>query len=155
MGMCLCCLLVIFLTKTYLNTRCKQGLREPWNKIKGKKKNLLVTLSVAFVGSTAWNLSGLSSVDWFRLLWLPLQVSRGARNATASARLQALSTPKALSKDYIPPREPIWQPWGNKTDHKAVVSSTFIICSYCILSLSFPIRSLLIGWALFAFALVF
>ncbi|KAI2657143.1 hypothetical protein H4Q32_021227 [Labeo rohita] len=37
-------------------------------------------------------------------------VSRGARNATASARLQALSTPKALSKDYIPPREPIWQP---------------------------------------------
>ncbi|XP_016395266.1 testicular haploid expressed gene protein-like [Sinocyclocheilus rhinocerous] len=37
-------------------------------------------------------------------------VSRGARNATASARIQALSTPKALSKDYIPPREPTWQP---------------------------------------------
>ncbi|XP_073676290.1 sperm microtubule associated protein 2-like [Garra rufa] len=37
-------------------------------------------------------------------------VSRVARNATASARIQALSTPKALSKDYIPPREPTWHP---------------------------------------------
>ncbi|XP_026136072.1 testicular haploid expressed gene protein-like isoform X2 [Carassius auratus] len=37
-------------------------------------------------------------------------VSRGARIATASARIQALSTPKALSKDYIPPREATWQP---------------------------------------------
>ncbi|XP_059372769.1 testicular haploid expressed gene protein [Carassius carassius] len=37
-------------------------------------------------------------------------VSRGARIATASARIQALSTPKALSNDYIPPREPTWQP---------------------------------------------
>ncbi len=94
-------------------------------------------------------------MDWFSRLWLLLQVSRGARIATASARIQALSTPKALSKDYIPPREPTWQPWENKTDHRAGVFSTFIICSYCILSLShhlpFPIRSLLIGWALVAF----
>ncbi|XP_016397887.1 testicular haploid expressed gene protein-like [Sinocyclocheilus rhinocerous] len=46
----------------------------------------------------------------FSRLWLFLQVSRGARITTASARIQALSTPKALSKDYIPPREPTWQP---------------------------------------------
>lgn len=77
-------------------------------------------------------------MGWFSRLWLLLQLSRGARIATASARTQALSTPKALSKDYIPPREPTWQPWENKTDHKAVVSSIFIICSYCILSLSRP-----------------
>ncbi|XP_057205973.1 uncharacterized protein LOC130564102 isoform X1 [Triplophysa rosa] len=38
------------------------------------------------------------------------QVSRGARNATASALIRGLSAPKALSKDYIPPREPTWRP---------------------------------------------
>ncbi|XP_067239551.1 sperm microtubule associated protein 2-like isoform X3 [Chanodichthys erythropterus] len=37
-------------------------------------------------------------------------VSRGARKATASSRIRDLSAPKALSKDYIPPREPTWQP---------------------------------------------
>ncbi|XP_067312787.1 sperm microtubule associated protein 2-like [Pseudorasbora parva] len=36
-------------------------------------------------------------------------VSRGARKATVSARIRDLSAPKALSKDYIPPREPTWQ----------------------------------------------
>nr|XP_021336755.1 testicular haploid expressed gene protein-like [Danio rerio] len=36
-------------------------------------------------------------------------VSRGARKATASARIRSLSTPKALSKDYIPPRDPTWR----------------------------------------------
>ncbi|XP_052010901.1 testicular haploid expressed gene protein-like isoform X2 [Xyrauchen texanus] len=36
-------------------------------------------------------------------------VSRGARNATVSTRIQGLSTPKPLSKDYIPPREPAWR----------------------------------------------
>ncbi|XP_051514043.1 testicular haploid expressed gene protein-like [Myxocyprinus asiaticus] len=35
-------------------------------------------------------------------------VTRGARNANVSARIQRLSTPKPLSKDYIPPREPAW-----------------------------------------------
>ncbi|KAA0709766.1 hypothetical protein E1301_Tti018033 [Triplophysa tibetana] len=37
-------------------------------------------------------------------------VSRGARNAIASAQIRGLSAPKALSKDYIPPREPAWRP---------------------------------------------
>ncbi|XP_056328621.1 testicular haploid expressed gene protein-like [Danio aesculapii] len=36
-------------------------------------------------------------------------VSRGARKATASARIRSLSTPKALSKDYVPPRDPMWR----------------------------------------------
>lgn len=36
------------------------------------------------------------------------QVSRAARRAAASARVETLATPKELSKDYIPPREPAW-----------------------------------------------
>ncbi|XP_072549971.1 sperm microtubule associated protein 2-like [Salminus brasiliensis] len=32
-------------------------------------------------------------------------VSKGARKATASARVRQLSTPKTLAKDYIPPRD--------------------------------------------------
>ncbi|KAL7396048.1 hypothetical protein ABVT39_027766 [Epinephelus coioides] len=35
-------------------------------------------------------------------------VSKVARRATASARVEMLATPKQLSKDYIPPREPEW-----------------------------------------------
>ncbi|XP_078025689.1 sperm microtubule associated protein 2 like isoform X3 [Epinephelus lanceolatus] len=35
-------------------------------------------------------------------------VSKAARRATASARVEMLATPKQLSKDYIPPREPEW-----------------------------------------------
>ncbi|KAK2848791.1 hypothetical protein Q5P01_008625 [Channa striata] len=35
-------------------------------------------------------------------------VSRAARRATASARLDMLATPKQLSADYVPPREPEW-----------------------------------------------
>ncbi|XP_026214220.1 testicular haploid expressed gene protein-like [Anabas testudineus] len=35
-------------------------------------------------------------------------VSRAARRATASPRVELLATPKQLSKDYIPPREPEW-----------------------------------------------
>ncbi|KAI3351425.1 hypothetical protein L3Q82_020280, partial [Scortum barcoo] len=36
-------------------------------------------------------------------------VSRAARRATASARVEMLATPKKLSDDYIPPREPVWR----------------------------------------------
>ncbi|KAG1934566.1 testicular haploid expressed gene protein-like isoform X1 [Pimephales promelas] len=36
-------------------------------------------------------------------------VSRRAGKARASARIRDLSAPKALSKDYVPPREPTWQ----------------------------------------------
>lgn len=36
-------------------------------------------------------------------------VSRRAGKARVSARIRDLSAPKALSKDYIPPREPTWQ----------------------------------------------
>ncbi|KAI4885317.1 hypothetical protein NFI96_030553, partial [Prochilodus magdalenae] len=35
-------------------------------------------------------------------------VSTGAKKATASTRVRDLSTPKALSKDYIPPRDLRW-----------------------------------------------
>ncbi|XP_004571189.2 sperm microtubule associated protein 2 like isoform X1 [Maylandia zebra] len=35
-------------------------------------------------------------------------VSRAARRATASARIEMLAEPKQLSKDYIPPRDPEW-----------------------------------------------
>ncbi|XP_044060806.1 uncharacterized protein LOC122880094 isoform X3 [Siniperca chuatsi] len=35
-------------------------------------------------------------------------VSRAARRATVSARVEMLAKPKQLSKDYIPPREPVW-----------------------------------------------
>ncbi|XP_034545370.1 uncharacterized protein LOC117817032 [Notolabrus celidotus] len=35
-------------------------------------------------------------------------VSRAAQKALVSARVEMLSTPKQLSKDYIPPREPEW-----------------------------------------------
>ncbi|XP_076595717.1 sperm microtubule associated protein 2 like isoform X2 [Chaetodon auriga] len=35
-------------------------------------------------------------------------VSKAARGATASARVEMLATPKQLSKDYVPPREPEW-----------------------------------------------
>ncbi|XP_068571433.1 sperm microtubule associated protein 2-like isoform X2 [Cebidichthys violaceus] len=35
-------------------------------------------------------------------------VSKAARSATASARVEMLATPKRLSKDYVPPREPEW-----------------------------------------------
>ncbi|XP_034738915.1 testicular haploid expressed gene protein-like [Etheostoma cragini] len=35
-------------------------------------------------------------------------VSKAARTATASARVEMLATPKQLSTDYIPPREPEW-----------------------------------------------
>ncbi|XP_030001506.1 testicular haploid expressed gene protein-like [Sphaeramia orbicularis] len=37
-------------------------------------------------------------------------VSRAARRATASERVELLATPKQLSKDYIPSREPEWHP---------------------------------------------
>ncbi|XP_054453121.1 uncharacterized protein LOC129089780 [Anoplopoma fimbria] len=35
-------------------------------------------------------------------------VSKAAMKATASARVEMLATPKQLSKDYVPPREPDW-----------------------------------------------
>ncbi|XP_051810650.1 testicular haploid expressed gene protein-like [Acanthochromis polyacanthus] len=35
-------------------------------------------------------------------------VSRAARKATASTRVEMLASPKRLSEDYIPPREPEW-----------------------------------------------
>ncbi|XP_070818328.1 sperm microtubule associated protein 2-like [Chaetodon trifascialis] len=35
-------------------------------------------------------------------------VSKAARGATASARVEMLATPKQLSKDYVPSREPEW-----------------------------------------------
>ncbi|XP_041800452.1 testicular haploid expressed gene protein-like [Chelmon rostratus] len=35
-------------------------------------------------------------------------VSKAARRATASARVETLATPKQLSKNYVPPREPEW-----------------------------------------------
>ncbi|XP_071776338.1 sperm microtubule associated protein 2 like [Centroberyx gerrardi] len=35
-------------------------------------------------------------------------VSRAARRSTATLRIESLATPKQLSKDYIPPREPEW-----------------------------------------------
>lgn len=38
------------------------------------------------------------------------KVSRAARRATVSARVEMLATPKKLSEDYIPPREPAWSP---------------------------------------------
>ncbi|XP_051276943.1 testicular haploid expressed gene protein-like [Dicentrarchus labrax] len=38
-------------------------------------------------------------------IWM---VPRAARRATASARVERLATPKELSKDYVPPREPEW-----------------------------------------------
>ncbi|XP_039668607.1 testicular haploid expressed gene protein-like isoform X1 [Perca fluviatilis] len=37
-----------------------------------------------------------------------VSVSKAARRATASARVEMLATPKQLSTDYIPPREPEW-----------------------------------------------
>ncbi|XP_041653186.1 uncharacterized protein LOC121516153 [Cheilinus undulatus] len=40
-------------------------------------------------------------------IWM---VSKAARKATVSARVEMLATPKPLSKDYIPPREPEWSP---------------------------------------------
>uniref|UniRef100_UPI0037E969C1 sperm microtubule associated protein 2-like n=1 Tax=Semicossyphus pulcher TaxID=241346 RepID=UPI0037E969C1 len=39
-------------------------------------------------------------------------VSRGAKKATVSDRVEMLASPKQLSKDYIPPREPVWR-WKN------------------------------------------
>ncbi|XP_026186143.1 testicular haploid expressed gene protein-like [Mastacembelus armatus] len=36
-------------------------------------------------------------------------VSRAARRATTSARVEMLATPKQLSKNYVPPREPEWR----------------------------------------------
>ncbi|KAK2904498.1 hypothetical protein Q8A73_011155 [Channa argus] len=39
-------------------------------------------------------------------------VSGAARRATASPRLEMLATPKQLSADYVPPREPEWT-WTN------------------------------------------
>ncbi|KAK9518461.1 hypothetical protein VZT92_023767 [Zoarces viviparus] len=35
-------------------------------------------------------------------------VSKAARRTTASARVEMLATPKHLSEDYVPPREPEW-----------------------------------------------
>ncbi|XP_042274470.1 sperm microtubule associated protein 2-like isoform X3 [Thunnus thynnus] len=35
-------------------------------------------------------------------------VSKAARRTTASDRVEVLATPKQLSKDYVPPREPEW-----------------------------------------------
>ncbi|XP_034399499.1 testicular haploid expressed gene protein [Cyclopterus lumpus] len=35
-------------------------------------------------------------------------VSKAALRATASARVETLATPKRLSEDYVPPREPDW-----------------------------------------------
>lgn len=36
------------------------------------------------------------------------QVSGAARRATASPLVERLAAPKQLSKDYIPPRDPVW-----------------------------------------------
>ncbi|XP_059202686.1 uncharacterized protein LOC131982129 [Centropristis striata] len=40
-------------------------------------------------------------------------VSKAARKATVSARVEMLATPKLLSEDYIPPREPEWSRKNN------------------------------------------
>ncbi|KAM3612725.1 uncharacterized protein V6R79_013320 [Siganus canaliculatus] len=37
-------------------------------------------------------------------------VPKAARRAMASAHVEMLATPKQLSKDYIPPRDPEWSP---------------------------------------------
>ncbi|CAJ1059173.1 testicular haploid expressed gene protein-like [Xyrichtys novacula] len=37
-------------------------------------------------------------------------VSNAAKKAMVSSRVEMLAAPKQLSKDYIPPREPVWSP---------------------------------------------
>ncbi|XP_028316074.1 testicular haploid expressed gene protein-like isoform X4 [Gouania willdenowi] len=37
-------------------------------------------------------------------------ISKAAKKASSSVRVEMLSEPKQLSKDYVPPREPEWSP---------------------------------------------
>ncbi|MEQ2162773.1 hypothetical protein GOODEAATRI_023244 [Goodea atripinnis] len=43
-------------------------------------------------------------------------VSRAAKKASASVRVEKLAAPKQLHKDYIPPQEPVWSRKNSKTN---------------------------------------
>ncbi|XP_028272541.1 testicular haploid expressed gene protein-like [Parambassis ranga] len=54
-------------------------------------------------------------------------VSRAARKATASRRIEFLAEPKQLSRDYIPPREPEWSRKDLQSTSESVSATTKLL----------------------------